>query len=177
MPCPTITSRPPTGRAAAAQHGHVAGRASAHVGIRAIQDLIPSALATNLSMLRVCSMGAKHDGGGPGPAKRGPLRRSLLRAPPSTSAATRWPSRPARPSTRGERLATILITTPTDAGVRCDEHREPGPGDGYTASATWRGNRRGAAPFRRQRGDRARWPRGSPATISASALVVANPLT
>src|SRR6202012_2493148 len=63
-PCPTMTSRPPTGRAAAVQHGHVAGRASAHVGIRAIQDLIPSALATNLSLLRVCSMGAKHDGGG-----------------------------------------------------------------------------------------------------------------
>jgi len=51
-----MASRPPTGRAAAVQQGHVAGRASAHVGICATQDLIPSALAMNFSLLRVSSM-------------------------------------------------------------------------------------------------------------------------
>jgi hypothetical protein len=50
------------------------GRASAHVGIRSRQGLIPSALAINLSGLPVSSTGdAKHDGEG-GPAKKRPLR-------------------------------------------------------------------------------------------------------
>jgi hypothetical protein len=35
------------------QQGQRAGRAAAQLGICAIQDLIPSALATNLSGLRV----------------------------------------------------------------------------------------------------------------------------
>ena len=83
-PCPTMTSRPPTGRAALLQHGHVAGRASAHVGIRAIQDLIPSALATNLLVLRVCSMGREARRRGTRPGQRTALSVGLLllRAPP-----------------------------------------------------------------------------------------------
>jgi hypothetical protein len=53
------------GCAAAPQQGHDPGRASAHVGIPAHQDLIPNALATNLSGLRVFStVDAKHDGEG-----------------------------------------------------------------------------------------------------------------
>jgi len=48
-----MTSRAPTGRAGASQQGHRAGRASAQLGICAIQDLIPSALGTNLAELRV----------------------------------------------------------------------------------------------------------------------------
>lgn len=65
--CPTITSRPPIGRAAASQHGHRAGLDEAHEGIASHQDSIPSALATNLSGLRVFSTGRqarRRDGAG-----------------------------------------------------------------------------------------------------------------
>jgi len=57
------------------QQGHWPGRDSAHDGTPSNQDLIPSALATNLSGLRLFfSTGdAKHDGEG-GPAKKRPLR-------------------------------------------------------------------------------------------------------
>jgi hypothetical protein len=122
-PCPTMTSRPPTGRAAASQQGHVAGRASAHVGIRAIQDLIPSAHATNLWLLRVCSIGREARRRGCSRPKRGPLRRfPSPPCPASTSAATRWPSRPARRTSRGAassyRPATMPIMTPSSAWAR-----------------------------------------------------------
>jgi hypothetical protein len=64
-PWPTSTRSFPIGCAAAPQQGHDPGLASAHVGIPAHQDLIPSELATNLSVLRVFSTGdAQHDGEG-----------------------------------------------------------------------------------------------------------------
>src|SRR5512140_3941573 len=94
-PWPTITSGLPTGCAAAPQEGHAPGRASAHVGVRARQDLISSALATNLSGLRVSLIvGAKHDGEG-GPAKKRPLRHLFVCSPlpcASTEPAARCPS-------------------------------------------------------------------------------------
>lgn len=47
------------------------------MGIRSLQDLIPSALGMNLSVLRAClTVGGKHDGEG-GPAKKRPLRHLL----------------------------------------------------------------------------------------------------
>ncbi len=105
MPCPTTTSRPPTGRAADPQHGQLAGRASAHVGVRAIQDLIPCALATNLWMLRVASIAREARRRRARPAKARPSPSpSFSSCPASTRAATRWPSRPTRRSPRGERL-------------------------------------------------------------------------
>ena len=65
------------GCAAARQLGQQPGRASAHVGIRARQDLISSVLAMNLWGLRVsCAVDAKHDGEG-GPARMRPLRHLL----------------------------------------------------------------------------------------------------
>ncbi len=63
-PWPTIAKRPPTGCATALQRGHDPGRASAHAGTAAFQDLIPSGLAMNLSALRVFLTGLKHDGEG-----------------------------------------------------------------------------------------------------------------
>lgn len=64
-----MISRSPTGWPAAPQHGHLLGRASAHVGVASLQDLIPSVLGTNLSVLSVSSMGAQHDGEGGTPPK------------------------------------------------------------------------------------------------------------
>ncbi len=83
-PWPTMTSRPPTGRPAASQQGHVPGRASAHVGIRAIQDLIPSELATNLWRLRISSMvrEARRRGARPPKARPSPSLSFSFRAPP-----------------------------------------------------------------------------------------------
>jgi hypothetical protein len=122
IPCPTMTSRPPTGRAAALQHGHVAGRASAHVGIRAIQDLIPSALATNLSVLRVCSIGREARRRGAWPSKARP---SPSLSPPCPALYKRrdpmaiMPGSPLDPGgASGYRLATIAITTSTGARAR-----------------------------------------------------------
>jgi len=62
-----MTSRAPTGRDAEPQQGQLPGRASAHVGVRAIQDLIPSALAMNLRRLRVSSMVSEARRGGARP--------------------------------------------------------------------------------------------------------------
>ena len=72
-PCPTITTGPLSGRAAALQHGHTPGRAAAHDGIASLQALIPSGLATNLWALRFPSTGAKHDGRGRVRPKKRPL--------------------------------------------------------------------------------------------------------
>jgi hypothetical protein len=103
-PWPTSTKSPPTGCAAAPQHGHIPGLASAHVGIPAHQDLIPSALATNLSVLRVFLTGgrAARRRGRARPKIR-PLRhlsgdRALLRRPPylrrpaMTITSAPWPA-------------------------------------------------------------------------------------
>lgn len=79
-----MISRSPSGLEGAPQHGHEPGRACAHVGIPAIQDLIPRALATNLSGLRCFSMPAKHDGEGAPPRDPSPSSFSLCSpSPPS----------------------------------------------------------------------------------------------
>jgi len=73
MPCPTMTSGPPSGCPAAPQHGQAPGRAAAHDGMPSLQALIPSWLATNLWALRFPSTGAKHGGS----ERVRPKRRSL----------------------------------------------------------------------------------------------------
>ena len=121
-PCPTMTTRPPTGRAAASQQGQVPGRAAAHVGICAIQDLIPSALATNLVVLRVCSMACEARRRGARPAKDALsvglllLRPRLYKRRDAMAITPGSPVVPGDPS--GYRLATMPIVTPISAWAR-----------------------------------------------------------
>jgi hypothetical protein len=76
----------PNGCAAAPQHGHDPGRASAQDGIAIRQDLIPSGLAINLVELR-SPVSCEARRRGRAPLKTRPLRhqllaRALLRAAP-----------------------------------------------------------------------------------------------
>jgi hypothetical protein len=119
--------------------GHVPGRASAHVGIRARQDLISSVLATNLGALRgpLCRRREARRGGSTGQeAPSSSLSYSVLSFRTALySRPSRMPiltaRQPARRDPFGCQVASVAhCNAAPRQGVDDDEHQ----GSGYAES-------------------------------------------